>query len=345
MRRARRLTSSCLALVTIAGTAWAADPSPGVDRKGHQLQYDPATGQWIESPPPVPGTALGDLQLAREAHAQGDYRRAYRQVKKWLKAYPDDYDYLPDALLLRAEIEIARRDYYKAHKHLQEFMDEFAGTEAATQALEYEFVIAEKFLTGTKRKWLGMRILSAEDTALDILDEIAVEYPEYALAEQAILAKARYFFDRGDHELAEMEYSRLVQEFPRSRYVRHAMRRSADAALASFPGIEFDDAALIEAEERYHQYLVEYRELAEQEGVGQILQQINGQRAAKECSIGQYYEKTKHRSAAVFYYRSTCKNWPDTIAATQARHRLDSMGEPVEEDAASRSSEGPLADG
>ncbi len=319
---------SCwIVALLVTGSAYAAEPRP----KARELDYDPKTGQWVESPPPVPGTALGDLQLARQAHARQDYRRAKGMLKKWLKTYGDtEPDYVADALLLEAEIHIARRDYYKAHENLQEVLDSFAGTEAEDRAYEFEFVVAEVFLTGVKRKWLGMRILSTEDTALTILDDITAARPETSLAQQAIRTKARYFFERGEFALAELEYSRLVQEYPRSRYARHAMRQSADAALASFAGIEFDDAALIEAEERYYEYLAQYPGAAEQEGIGQMLQQIHTQRAAKEYSIGRYYEKTRHPGAAVFYYRSTCENWPDTIAASQARQRLERLGQPLQ---------------
>ncbi len=109
---------------------------------------------------------------------------------------------------------------------------------------------------------------------------------------------------------------------------------SNNSALASFPGIDFDDAALIEAEERFRQYLAQYALAAQQEGVGQILTQIHATRAEKELSIGRYYEKTKHFDAAIFYYRSTCEHWPDTGAAFQARERLASLGESAEDAAA-----------
>ena len=294
--------------------------------RARQLEYDPSTGQWVESQPPVPDTPLGDYQLARLDFAQEDYRGAYQRISKWLKTYGPDDPLYPEALLFRAEVEIARRDYYKAHKHLQEFRSEFGQTELADRAAEFQFVIAEVFLSGVKRKFWGLRILSGTDTALDILDELSASQEGTTMAEQAIKTKADFYFGRGDFSLAELEYSRLAQEYPRGRYLRYAQRRSADAALASFPGVEFDDAALIEAEERFTQYLAQYPGLAEQEGIGQILQQIRSQRAAKEYSIGRYYEKTKHVEAAVFYYRSTSENWSDTIAAAQARDRLARLG-------------------
>lgn len=310
-------------LLGAAAAAHAGDPSP----KAQQLEYDPRTGQWIEHAPAVPGTPLGDLQLARQAFAHDDYGKAHRKVGKWLKTYGEQDMLYPQALLLRAEVEVARGEYYKAHMHLQEFLGEFADTELAERAAYFEFLIAENFLiAGKRRRWLGLRFLSATDTGIEILDELSGSYSGSTLAQQAILTKAEYYFAKGEFLLSEMEYARLVDEYPRSRWYRRALRRTAEAALASFGGIDFDDAPLIEAEDRFSNYLALYPGVAEQEGVGQILQQINAQRAEKEVSIGRYYERTGHPRAAAFYYRSTCDNWPDTIAATQARRRLAPLG-------------------
>ena len=306
----------------LAGVSAADQPKT----RARQLDYDPQAGGFVEAVPPVEGTPLGDLQLARQALGREDHGQAYRRVKRWLKVYGLDHELSPEARLLRAEVQIARRDYYKAHKHLQEFQGEFAGTEFGLRAAAMEFVIAEVFLSGTKRKFLGMRLLKGADTGIDILDQLSNDYPDTTLAEMAIKTKADFYYRQGDFALAELEYSRLVREFPRSRYVRLAARKSADATLASFPGIEFDDAALIEAEERFTRYLAQYGAAARQEGVGQILQEIRATRADKEHAIGRYYQKTKHLNAAIFYYRSTCRNWPDSTAAIQARQRLAQLG-------------------
>jgi tetratricopeptide (TPR) repeat protein len=319
----RLLQSWTVALVVGLGGAALADDPPV---RGKQLEYDPSTGEFVESAPPVEGTPEGDLALARQAFGREEHRRAYRRVQKWLKTYGPDHELSPEARLLRAELQIARRNYYKAHKLLQEFLGEYAGTQLGDRAADLEFVIAEVFLSGTKRKVWGMRILSSEDIGIEILDQLASDYPESAMAESAIKVKADHYFDNGDFALAELEYARLVQQFPRSRYVRYAMLRSAEAALASFPGVEFDDAALIEAEERYTQYLAQYGPSAEQEGIGLILQQIYAKRAEKEFSIGRYYERSRHAKAAIFYYRSTYENWPDTIAAAKAHERLAGLG-------------------
>ena len=233
-----------LLIVSTWASAWGASPP----KQGQILEYDEASGAWVEREPPVPGTPEGDLRLARGDHTAARYASAYRQIRKWLKNYGQADARYPEAVVLRARIEIARRDYYKAHKHLQELLNEYGATQAADEAIHFEFVIADVFLKGTKRKLLGMRMMPSEDIGLNILDNLAANYPGSPTAELALKTKADHFFSKGDFALAEMEYARLREQFRHSRYVRYALRRSADAALESFPGIEFDDAGLVEAE-------------------------------------------------------------------------------------------------
>ncbi|MCP4591461.1 MAG: outer membrane protein assembly factor BamD [bacterium] len=298
------------------------------DGKVAALEYDDARGVWVERQAPVAGTAEGDLAAARIDHLEGRYGAAYKRTKKWLKIYGQEHPLYPEAAVLHADVERARKNYYRAHTHLKDFLNQYGASRAADEALRIDFNIAEVFLGGTKRKLWGMRMLPAEDLGIQILDDISANYPGSALAELAIKTKADYFYGKKDFALAELEYARLREQFPKSRYVRLAMRRRAEAALSGFPGIKFDDAPLVEAEARFLEYLSQYPGIAEQEGVGLTLDHIREQRAAKEVSVGDYYRRTGHPQAAAFYYRSTLTHWSETIAARQATDRLSTMGMP-----------------
>jgi outer membrane protein assembly factor BamD (BamD/ComL family) len=325
MNRTTPIPRATALLILIAGGLGGVARAEGTDKptpRREKITYNGESGKWIETQPPQPGTADGDLRLARAAFTDGHLRKASKRIDKWMEAYTTADPLYPQAALLQAEVGLARQDYYKTYERLEILRNEYEGTEYARQAVEMEFVIAEVFLTGKRRKLWGMRVLNAEETAIGILDDIAANYPETEIAERALKTKADYYFDKGEFMLAELEYATLIQEFPRGRHLRWAMRRSADAALASFPGIKFDDAPLIEAQERYLDYLRMFPEVAENEGIGLILDGIGEQRAEKEYDIGHYYERAGHPDAAVFYYRSTIDNWPDTIGASQARQRL-----------------------
>jgi len=313
-----------ICLVVAAG-ALAARADEG-QRRRETLELDIDRGVWAEVAAPEAGTAEGDLQIIRQLQTEKKYRRAARAVRRWVKAYGSGHELYPRAALIDAEIAIARRDYYKAHVKLQEFLSTYGGTEFEEEALTQEFVIAEVFLSGTRRKFLGLRILKADDVGIAILDDIAANHPGTPLGELATVTKANHYFATGDFTMAEFEYNQLLENYERSRYSRPALLQGAHAALASFGGIEFDDAPLIEADERFRRYLTLYPGSAEQEGIGLLLANVVEQRAAKELSIGRYYARAGQPAAAEFYFRSTIEHWPDTVAALDAAELLDAGG-------------------
>jgi outer membrane protein assembly factor BamD (BamD/ComL family) len=318
--------------IAMVSLAWMAGPVGAVDDDDgpkERMVYDPATGRWIEEAPPEPGTERGDLELAKRIMAggdKGDGEKARKALEDWIKTYGEASDLYGEALFAMADARFLEESYIKAHEHYQEYINEFPGTALEERAWRREFVIAEVFLSGRKKKTWGMRLFKAEDEAIDILDQLAVENPKTLLAEQAIKTKADFYYRTGEFELAEEEYARLTREFPNSRYARLAMLQSARSALASFPGVEFDDAPLIEAEERFVQFQSQYPRFASQQRVGVVLDDISNTRAHKEYVIGEYYERTDSIRSAVFYYRSVMTHWPDSTWASLAAGRLEGLG-------------------
>lgn len=300
--------------------AWAQKP------RTRTLTYDPQRKEWVEQLPPPMGTAAGDLYAIRVRIQRGEYKAALFAIKRFIKDYGLTDSLYPDVLLARADALIGRNDYFKAHQVIQGFFSEFGGAPQTEEALRLEFVIAEAFLGGAKRKVLGVPLVSAEDLGLRILDEISTDYPDSRMAELALKTKGDHLFRQGEHGLAQLEYDRLLRDYPQSRYHRYCLRRAADAALASYAGIEFDETPLIEAEDRYREYRAQYPDDAAREGVDLILATIRERLAEKEFSIGRYYERTGHLSSAVCYYRGVKEQWPDTIASVKATKKLMLFG-------------------
>jgi len=318
MPRMRMLTIfTVVAVVLPCASRGASADGPGHAR-AETLRFDTNRSQWVELPRPEPGTPAGDLALARSVFGDHEYARAWRLIVSWQKSYGPSSELHPEALLLQARIAKARREFDQAHRLLDQFLNDYRATDLADDAAVELFNVAEVYLSGVKRKLWGMRLLSGSDLALDILDRITTEFEGTTTAELALKTKGDYFFNRGDFALAELEYGRIVQEYPASRYRRYAARQAAAAALASFPGVRFDDAPLIEAEERYRQYAGEYGDHARQEGVSLILDGIRQRRADKEYEIGRYYEKIGQRRAAGIYFQTVIDRWPDSAAAAKA---------------------------
>ncbi|NOS99260.1 MAG: outer membrane protein assembly factor BamD [Phycisphaerales bacterium] len=311
-----------LAGMTVCAVAVANPPSTA---RAERLRFDADHGAWVEIPAAAPGTAEGDLAVARSMFTDGKHRNARGAMRRWHKQYGESSDLYPDALLLSAQIDKALRDYYVAGQLLDQIIEDYPGIATAREALVEIFNVAEVFLSGVRRKVWGIPLLRADDWALDVLDRISTEYTKDPLAELAVKTKGDYYYGRGDFSLAELEYARVLQDFPASRYRQYSMRRAADSAVASFNGILFDDAPLVEAEERFRQYVSEYPGVAEQEGVSLQLQDIREKRASKEFEVGDYYQRTGHLKAAAFYYQSVLTHWPETVAARRSEGAIAAL--------------------
>lgn len=290
------------------------------------LTYEPKQKEWVEQPPPPTGTTEGDLYAIKLQIHEERFRKALSAIARYVKNYGTDDALYPEVLIAKAEALIGLKDYDKAHAVLQAFLGEFGGMTLTAEALRLEFVIAEAYLSGAKRKVWGIFRVSGEDLGYQILDEISTDHPDSPLGELAVKTKADHMFKVGEPALAELEYARILKDFPRSRYHQFSLGRTAESALASFAGVEYDEAALVEAEERYNDYRLRYRLQADRDGVGLILDSILEMRAEKDFLIGQYYERTNHPGSAIYYYQGVRKGFPETIAAAKAALRLELLG-------------------
>lgn len=322
------LVSLALSAPATAQTASAPSEFIPPAPRGSRLLYDAQTDQWKIEQAPEPGTENGDLDIARQYIARQDWETAYQLIKAWIKQYGTGAERYPEALYLRAIVQLERGEYRAANDDLKKFLNDYPGSEYAERALSAQFRIAEQYLAGRKRRaFWGLLRIKDRDAGVKIMDDISANYADTPLAELAMKSKADYFYARGDFEQAQEEYASFARDYPRSRYHAYALLRSAESALASFNGVHFDDAGLIEAQERYRQFMQEYPQVGRQLGVPNLQDELASKRADKTFEIGRHYEKYATPAAARYYYRATVKRWPGTAAAEQAQARLAALGE------------------
>jgi outer membrane protein assembly factor BamD (BamD/ComL family) len=228
-------------------------------------------------------------------------------------------------MYLLGEADFGRKHFYQAYECYEVVAENTAG-ELFYKALGREMDVARAFLSGEKRIVWKFLYLPAYDDGIEILDRVWERIPGTRLGEEALKLKADYFFAVGDVDLAQDEYMNLAREYPNGRYVQLAMLRGAEAAAAAFPGIKFDDRALLDSEERYRQVQSTFPGYAKHERIADRLEGIRQQRGEKDLDIGRWYERTRQAGAAEFYYRLVLKDWPETLAASEARRRLRALG-------------------
>ncbi|TWT40567.1 Outer membrane protein assembly factor BamD [Phycisphaerae bacterium RAS1] len=287
-------------------------------------EFDPQRGEWVDRKAQPEVGPEGAIETARWLLARGEPGAARKLLADWVKTNRDDDRYL-EGLFLLAEANFQKKDFWRAYNQLEVVAENSSG-ELFRKALLREMDVARAFLSGEKRiVWRFLR-LPAYDDGVTILDRVWSRSPGTRIGEDALRLKADYFYARGDMELAQEEYASLARQFPSSRFARPAMLRAAEAAQAAFPGVKFDERALVQADERYRQVKGAYPQFAERERIDERLLAIREKRAEKDLDVGDWYRKTGQRGAAEFYFRAVLSDWPSTLAAGIAQSRLRAMG-------------------
>src|SRR5690606_18827414 len=144
---------------------------------------------------PATQPVLEDAELDRiEALLrEGKWKPARRAPLVWEKANKGS------PLRDRARCLLAEADYQSGERitafyQLEELLEYYRDSRYFYAALEKQYQIADEYLSGYKDKWLGMRILSREGEAIEMLFRIQQTSPGSQLAEKALLRTADYYY-------------------------------------------------------------------------------------------------------------------------------------------------------
>jgi len=320
MRASRRLAWGVAAALLLGGPTAFAQQTFTLEDDGGFAVVEPAD----------PNSPEGRLQSARTALAEGRTKDARRIVDAFINDNPND-PLVIDARLIRGDVKVAQGNYYGALFDYEYVARTSPASEAWQTALEREFEIARAFVTGGKRKFLGMRILPADGEGEELLIRIQERVPGSELGEKASITLADYYFENGDVFLASEAYDLFLLNYPDSPQREWAMLRLIQANLARFRGPEYDATGLIEAGQRLDQYRNEFPASAERIGVDALDVRIADALAERDYANARWYERRGNDVSAAYLYRRVVEDHPQSRAAQAAIGRLARLPVPVVE--------------
>ena len=285
---------------------------------GGQEKYElTETDEWEIVESAEPGTPAGQLAMARRALAGGEYRRAENLARSWITRHPRD-PLLPEAYLLKGDALRGQGDYYKSLFDYEFVARGYPASETFITVVERELEIGVLFARGTKRKWLGMRIVSADSVAEELLIRVQERMPGSRLAEEAAIELADHYFRKREMKLAVDMYSIFLENHPDSDQVSKARRRLIYSELATFKGPAFDASGLHEARARLEELMALEPAAAERVGADALLTRIDESDAQKLLMIARWYLTTGDPVAAELTIRRLVTRYPRTVAAAGA---------------------------
>jgi outer membrane assembly lipoprotein YfiO len=319
----------------------AAEALPGTrstapDAGGSKSWEFGGRGQWS----PVPGAATQravanpTLDKAEQLLAGGRASDAEDVLVAWVKTPGNQAAADRDrALFLLSDAYYRGGDRLRAFLQLDELLDTYPESRFFNPALERQYQIADGYLNGYKDKLLGMRILSQDDKAIDMLFRVRERSPGSPLAERALLRTADFYFADAQFDFAADAYAAFARAYPRSPEMPKVKLRQALSSLAQFHGTKFDATPLLDARAQFEDLKVQHADTAEQAGVPKFNDTINRTLARKLLGTADWYRRTDKPKAAAYTLQTLVATYPRTAEADQARAELAKLPQAVVEQA------------
>lgn len=282
--------------------------------------WTPKTGKWINPKTAVKPAPKEQFEYALGFFELKNYEEAKREFKKLLKTYPKSLEASESQYYL-ALIEEAQGNLYEAYQAYQKVIDKYPFSERIQEIIEREYKIGEAFMSGEKRKTLGV-VLAVENPAIEIFNKV-IENSTYGPKAPAAQYKLglvlkgllRYYE-------AEEAFNKVISHYPNSEWVEPAKFQIASCRQAVSRGPDYDQWAAKEAKEKFEEFVREHPDAVLSRDAQKNVEQLREKEAEANFNTARFYEKQKEYEAARIYYNELINNYPDSIWAIKAQERL-----------------------
>ncbi|HYO09974.1 MAG TPA: outer membrane protein assembly factor BamD [Tepidisphaeraceae bacterium] len=288
-------------------------------------------GQWPQVQAPGPTTAASttapaavsapQLDRAEALLTGGSNRAAEKLTIRWLKANKR-HPQRDRALYLVARALYQYGNRIRAFYYCDELLDTYPESRFYYPALELQYAIADRYLNGYKRRWLGVPTWHAYEEAVEMLFRVQQRSPGSPLAEKSLLRTADFYFADAQYDFAGDTYAAYIRSYGRSPEIPRARLRQALSSYAQFRGPRFDATPVIDAREQLRSLAATYPELAREENVPALLERIDRDLARKLYLTGDFYRRTNEPRGAAYTFKYLAKAFPQMPEGQRAQDAL-----------------------
>ena len=240
-----------------------------------------------------------------------------------------------------AEALFQAGNYYEACGAFEEFVSRYPQSDRATPAKRRVMDSALELVhRGHTESILGVPLISSSKTGIEKLREALRRYPREEFSAEYYQLLGLFFYDRGDLDAAEVEFTTVLEQYPDSPLKVPALYYLGLSREARFDNVPYDIKVLKDARRHFERFVEEadrMRRLSAraEEWVRRYLPEvrahiarINETMAEKELRTAEYYDWKGYPRSAGVSYRAILRYYPATRVAETVRQRLRERGEP-----------------
>ncbi|MGH7132415.1 MAG: outer membrane protein assembly factor BamD [Phycisphaerales bacterium] len=268
----------------------------------------------------MPGTDAAIITQARKLLAEDRPAAAKELLDAWIER--NDFTgnrLLPQAYLLRGDATSADGDEYQALYDYEQVIKAYPGSPEFIIAVEREVEIANRYLHGLDRKWLGMRIANAEDVGVELMVRSQERMPGSRLGERASIELADYFYRERELSAASDAYELFEKNYPTSQYKPFAMERRIYANVARFKGPRYDTRPLTDARVLTRRFVNAYPARAAETGLNDaLIVRIDDSAAESMWVAADWYFQRGDEPGGRYTLKRLVAKYPQSAAAERA---------------------------
>lgn len=282
--------------------------------------WTPKIGKWVNPKNAAKNTPKEQLDFAKSFYDMKLYEDAKREFRKLLNAYPKSLEASEGQYYLGL-IEEVQGNLYEAFQAYQKVITKYPFSERIQEINEREYKIGEAFMSGEKRKAMGVA-LPVENPALEIFTKVIENSTYGPLAPKAQYKLGLVLKGLMRYYEAEEAFSKVIANYPESEWVEAAKFQLAACRAAESRGPAYDQGAAKEAKEKFEEFVKEHPDAVLSRDAEKNVDQLNEKEAESSYSIGLFYEKQKAYPAAKVYYNDVINNYPRSVWAAKSLERL-----------------------
>jgi outer membrane assembly lipoprotein YfiO len=282
--------------------------------------WTPKSGKWVNPKTTVRVTPKQQFDAAIVLFEKKHYDQSKQEFSKLIKAYPKSVEAAGSQYYL-GRIEEATGRFYPAYQAYQKMIDKYPFSDKIQEVVEREYKIAEAFLSGEKKRSMGMG-LPLENPAVEILSKV-VENSNYGpLADKAQYKIGLVLKGLERYYEAEEAFSKLIKSYPDSEWVDAAKFQIASCRAAVSKGADYDQGATKDAADRFQAFVAVHPEAALAPEAQKNISALNDKQALSDYNSGRFYERQRDLESAKIYYNEVVKNYPQSAWAVKSLERL-----------------------
>ncbi len=285
--------------------------------------WTPKTGKWVNPKNVAKESPKAQFDFALGFYNEKKNEDALREFKKLLKEYPKSFE-ASESQYYIGLIEEERGNLYEAYLAYQKLIDKYPFSERIKEVVEKEYNIAVKFMSGYKRKALGVT-LPVDNPAIEIFTKVVENSTYGPLAPKAqyqlglVLKGVQRYYE------AEEAFNKVIANYPESEWVAPAQFQIASCRAALSRSPDYDQGAAGEAKQKFEEFVREHPDAVLSQEAEANISKLNEKEAEANFNTARFYEKQKSYKAAGIYYNFVVDNYPKSPWAAQALERLQVM--------------------